>query len=185
LYFAWESIVRCENGAAQVNLLLNRASPWLDLESHLPYEGKVVAKIKTAEKLALRIPRWAEKRSVRAKVNGQEVALEWLGRYLVFRDLRPNDVVTVQFPMVEATESYTLKWKRSDLWFESNYPGQSWQPAASPVKFRCRFRGNTLVDISPRAEGPGYALYQRAQYESETAPRRSVTRFVPNSIYPW
>ena len=26
------------------NLLLNRASPWMDIDSYIPYEGKVVLK---------------------------------------------------------------------------------------------------------------------------------------------
>ena len=37
LYDAWESIVRCLDDMAQVNLLLKRASPWLDVDSYLPY----------------------------------------------------------------------------------------------------------------------------------------------------
>ena len=37
------------DGHAQVNLLLNRASPWLDVDSYLPYEGKVVIHNKTAQ----------------------------------------------------------------------------------------------------------------------------------------
>ena len=35
LYHAWEAIVRCKEGNAQVHLLLNRASPWLDIDSYL------------------------------------------------------------------------------------------------------------------------------------------------------
>ena len=60
LYCRWESIVRCANGAAQVNLWLNRASPWLDLDSYLPYEGKLVIHNKTTRKLSVRIPAWLE-----------------------------------------------------------------------------------------------------------------------------
>ena len=29
-----------------VNLLLNRASPWVDVDSHIPYEGRVDLKVK-------------------------------------------------------------------------------------------------------------------------------------------
>src|SRR4029079_16103308 len=41
-YFVWESIVRGHDDGAEVNLLLNRASSWVDVDSYLPYEGKVV-----------------------------------------------------------------------------------------------------------------------------------------------
>ncbi len=41
LFYTWESIVRAdENGHATINLLLNRASRWLDIDSYLPYEAK-------------------------------------------------------------------------------------------------------------------------------------------------
>ena len=55
LYYAWESIVRARR-ERQVNLLLNRASPWLDVDSYMPYEGKVVIHNKTAKSLALAYP---------------------------------------------------------------------------------------------------------------------------------
>ena len=55
-YHAWEGIVRCQDRVAQVNLLLNRASPWLDIDSYLPFEGKVVIRNKTARQISIRIP---------------------------------------------------------------------------------------------------------------------------------
>ena len=39
LYYAWEGIVRCCAGMATVNLLLNRSSPWLDIDSHCHLSG--------------------------------------------------------------------------------------------------------------------------------------------------
>src|SRR5207247_8972671 len=41
LYYAWEGITRFSDGVATVNLFLNRASAWMDVDSYLPYEGKV------------------------------------------------------------------------------------------------------------------------------------------------
>jgi hypothetical protein len=49
LYYVWESITRRRDGVATVNLLLNRASTWLDIDSYLPYEGKVVLRNKAAQ----------------------------------------------------------------------------------------------------------------------------------------
>ena len=59
------------DGVAQVNLLLNRASPWLDVDSCLPYEGKVVIRNKTAKRLYVRIPLWVNKREVQCHVKGR------------------------------------------------------------------------------------------------------------------
>ena len=39
MYYAWDSIVTQSGNEVRVNLHLNRASPWLDVHSHLPYEG--------------------------------------------------------------------------------------------------------------------------------------------------
>ena len=39
-YFVWEATTRFRDGVAQVNLLLNRASPWLDIDSYLALRGE-------------------------------------------------------------------------------------------------------------------------------------------------
>jgi hypothetical protein len=128
LYYAWEAIVRCKDGVAQINLLLNRASPWLDVDSYLPYEGKVVVKNKVAKKIFLRIPRWVDKNSVEACTDANGTKLIWVNNYLFFDKVRAKAQITVIFPMVETTEKYTLYGK----------------------EYTCHFKGNTLIDISPR-----------------------------------
>jgi len=40
------------------------------------------------------------------------------------------------------------------------------------------FRGNDLVDISPRESGLGYPLYQRERYKQTKAPLKKVSRYV-------
>ena len=39
IYYVWQNILRWEDGKLRVNLLLNRASAWADVDSHIPYEG--------------------------------------------------------------------------------------------------------------------------------------------------
>jgi hypothetical protein len=179
LYYAWESIVRCENGAAQVNLLLNRASEWLDIDSYLPYEGKVVLHNKTARRISLRIARWVDRKAIATQCGGQPAKPYWVGQYLVFENLKPRDMLTITFPVVETTETYTLKWKQDEFWKESTNPGSTWQPAPHPAVYSCTFRGNTLVNISPRDQGTGYPLYQRdaLQHVTET-PFKKVSRYI-------
>ena len=110
LFYAWESIVRCdESGHATINLLLNRASRWLDIDSYLPCEGKVVIRNKTSKSLAVRIPRWVDKKAVKAEVNGRPAATYWIGSHQMFPSLKPKDVITIRFPVVETREEYTLK----------------------------------------------------------------------------
>ena len=53
LYYAWEGIVRQSAETAQVNLLLNRSAEGLDVDSYLPYEGKVVIHNKKMERVSV------------------------------------------------------------------------------------------------------------------------------------
>tara|TARA_B100000809_G_scaffold255608_1_gene294391 strand:- start:298 stop:1053 length:756 start_codon:yes stop_codon:yes gene_type:complete len=177
MHKAWDGIVRFDTGQAQVNLLLNRASPWVDIDSHLPYEGKIVLRNKTAERMSVRMPLWVDRKALRCEVNGQKVPLRWLGRQLQIEALRPKDTITITFPMVETTEKHT----------ERTYN----------TTYTCRFKGNTLIDISPRPQEfslkrissddgrftelnkeMAYPLYQRAHLNANTAPIKTVIRYV-------
>ena len=179
LYEAWKAILDHSDGVVQVNLLLNRASPWLDVDSSLPYEGKVVLKNKTARKVHVRIPSWADKKAVRCSVNDREASPHWLSNYLILEGLRPWDVVRVEFPVLELTEKYTL-------------PSYGHQ-------YTCDFKGNTLVDISPRGDKPvlikmgsddggifqvrkGYPIYLRDHLKADRAPLKTVERFVASKL---
>jgi hypothetical protein len=109
----------------------------------------------------------------------------WVGSYTVFDSLQPKDEVVLTFPMVESSESYTLKWKQTEFWKESTNPGASWVPLTEPARYTCRFRGNTLIDISPRDEGLGLPLYRREALQSTVTPMRKVTRFVAATVPKW
>ena len=177
LHAAWDAIVRFEDGMAQINLLLNRASPWVDIDSHLPYEGKVVLRNKQAVQMSIRIPMWTDKHTVRCTVNDEERPPQWVGRYLLVSPVAPKDTVTITFPMVETMEQHT------EPTYEQTYT--------------CRFKGNTLIDISPRPEefnwariasddgawtelnkDMGYPMYQRDHMKASEAPMTKVTRYI-------
>jgi len=134
LHDAWDSILSHQDGVVQVNLLLNRSSAWLDVDSYLPYEGKVVLKNKTAHTVYLRKPLWAERDAFNCRVDGKSVSLHWVDNYLAVTNLSGGEDIVVEFPMVETTETYTLP----------TYPGP----------YTLRMRGNTVVDISPRPQRP-------------------------------
>lgn len=163
LYYAWEGIIRFNSGVAQVNLLLNRASPWLDVLSHLPYEGKVILKNKKAEKLAVRIPRWVNKKAVQCHKNEEPSSPFWVGNYVVFESLSEKDEVTIEFPMEKETVKYTHGGK----------------------EYTCHFKGNSLVDILPRDEENGYPIYLREHYKEDKAEMKKVTRYVSPVIIDW
>ena len=154
LYYIWDAIVTANGTDAQVNLLLNRASPWLDVDSHLPYEGKVVIRNKTAKKLSVRIPEGTPREQVACDVNGRKREMAWSGNYLEMGGLEKGDLVTIEFPMVE----------------------RSLFKVIGDVPYRLTLKGNTVVDIDP--QGTIYPLYQRDHYRRNKAPLKKTTRFV-------
>jgi len=164
IYYAWHSTVRYSAGAATINLLLNRVSPWLDISSYLPYRGKVVLKNKTARQVAVRIPGWVNRAAITARVNARPAATSWFGNYLVLQGLHAQDIVVLNFPIEERTITRTMPFDR---------------------QYTIHFKGNTVVDISPRDTNPtGYPVYLRDHYQSDRAPMKKteqyVSRVIPN-----
>lgn len=61
-----------ENGTLSIHLLLNRASPWVDVNSYVPYEGRVDMTMKAACNVETRIPEWVKPNEVSGFVNGTQ-----------------------------------------------------------------------------------------------------------------
>ena len=174
LFYAWDGIVRFQDGTGWINLLLNRASPWLDIDSCLPYEGKVVIKNKTAREIFARIPLWVDRKAVRCKLGDKDLPNVWFGNYIRYDGLRPKDILTIQFPMVENTEKWTVPK------LDERLPGPDLQIHT------CRFRGNTLVELTPPL-APLSPLYQRRpeKYKATEAPTKKTTRYVSPTVLRW
>ena len=164
IFYAWDGTLRYSDGVARVNLLLNRASPWMDVDSHLPYEGKVVLRNKQAREVFVRVPLWADRDAAGCKVGNREVAKVWFDRYLRFEGITPGDVLTLEFPVAVTTEEWTL----------------------GDQVHTCRFRGNTLIEISPPLQH-GSPLYKhRAEdLKATKAPVKKVTRYVTPQVLQW
>jgi len=169
LYYAWEAIVRADDGRARVNLLMNRVSKWVDVLSHLPYEGKVEFIIKQADSMDVRIPDWVERNDVEVTVNDRAVMPNWKHRRITVRDLNSGDNVVIRFPMVYSKKKITLC------------------PVVNPIEFTYEFKGNTVVDVRPKMSIPGYqtAIYQRERYRKDRAPMVKRTGFIPDKVIEW
>ena len=166
-YYAWEGIIRPDNqDVVRINLLLNRASQWLDVDSFLPYEGRVVIHNKSARTVFLRIPAWVDKKDVTCRHNDKTVDLIWIGNYLIVSGLAPKDKITAEFPMIEHTEKYH--------------------------GYTIVFKGNTVVDIHPREHKDDvhndqgeFPIYLRDHLKKNKAPMKQVTRYVSPMQIKW
>ena len=164
LYYAWEAGVRSRAGLATVNLLLNRASPWVDVNSYLPFEGRVELQVKAAERVAVHLPRNVASEDVEVQVDGKPVEATLVGRYLLIGHVSRGSQAEIRFPLEERTVTYTLG-KRT---------------------YTCRFRGNDLLEIGPRIEDPGsYPMYVHRSTLGKAAPTHTVSRYVAGQVLPW
>lgn len=181
LYYAWESILDYEKarGELKVNLLLNRTSPWADINSYIPYRGAVEISVKAAcEKAKVRMDSWIEKGRIACKVDGQVRPFGWDGNYLSLERLAPGQTVTIEFPIEERT-----------VRLESFGHG-----------YEATFRGNDCVELAARGNNPGassrpyylasdntkcyfqdgesnYPLFQRGHYRDSRPRYIKVKRF--------
>lgn len=169
LYCAWHGTTRFDepSGTATVNLLLNRAAPWLDLDSWLPYEGRVVIRNKLASSVLVRLPSWVARDQVACFVDDQPVHPARTGAHLLFSDLKPRSgeraasSIRLEFPVSTTTEKHTVCGREYTL----------------------TFRGATVVDIAPRDTTPGrYRYYLRDELKRDQAPMRRIRRFVAEKL---
>jgi hypothetical protein len=164
LYYIWENMVDFNDETFRVNLLLNRASPWADVYSHIPYQGRIELKLKKPIKNVLvRVPEWISAHSpdIVLRNNGQPRQIRWEGRYLNLGGGKPGEIVSLTFPIPEHSTKETI----------GNTP------------YTLGLKGNTVVNIDPPGiNGP---LYQRSYYLSQQAPSRKVERFIPEESIAW
>jgi len=161
VYYAWKSILTHEAGRLRMNLLLNRASIWADIDSHIPYKGQVDVRIKQAVSLSMRIPEWVKPDDVCIEVDGHARDISWDGRYAVVGDVKPGEVVTMRFPIAERTEK---------VWIEKR-------------QYTLVIKGNDVVAIDP----PGQAcpLYDRSHYRMNRTRWKEQLRFASAEEIEW
>ncbi len=168
LYYAWEGITRFSQGVATVNMFLNRASTWMDVDSYLPYEGKLVLRNKKAHTAMVRIPYYVDPVSIRSSINGKMADPVLAGRHLIFRGLQPGDAILIEFPLEETVSQYTI----------------------GGVVYHLKMRGGSVIRLWPRNPHPElvasysdhYMIYDPKYKDVSEAPLRKISRFVPDRV---
>ena len=182
-YFVWEAITRYRDGVAQVNLLLNRASAWLDIDSYLPYEGKVVLKNKTCQGIHVRIPKWVDRRAISCTAAGAKLPFSWAGNFMVLSGLTGKETITIEFPMVETVETYYLLTR--------DVGPKWWEHKDELPTYVLHMKGSTCIKAEfPNRDkftqlGPVYPIFQRDRYKANKAPMKKVTRYVHPKVVEW
>lgn len=145
----WSETVTGEASETRVNMALNRISPLVDVVSCLPHRGEVNIKVKTSKKVLVRVPHWTQKAQTKVYVDKQAVPLEWQGEYVVFNKVKPTQQLTVTYPLRIAEVKEVIK-------------------GVEFVEYTEKWRGNTIVDISP--PGKWIPMFQRPELDTEKMP---------------
>jgi hypothetical protein len=166
MYYVWENILsyKEKDEELKINLLLNRASPWADVYSYVPYQGKVEVKVKKpCRSLLVRAPEWVESGSPHLTVTrgGAAIPILWEGRYVRTGSVSPNDRLVVSFPIFTRTVKETI----------------------AGTDYTMEIRGNTVVSISPG--GQNIPLYRREYLRADMAPTTKLKRFVAERPLLW
>ncbi|MBZ5563624.1 MAG: hypothetical protein LAP13_14540 [Acidobacteriia bacterium] len=179
-YYAWSKIVEPRGDAVRVNLLLNRVSPWMDIDSYLPYEGKVILHNKTAKAAFVRLPYFVDPKNVQVSVPSRSLTPHWMNKHVLLSEIRPGEEIQITFPIKEDVATYTLYNV-----LERPYYSERGHSLRTERQYACRFRGNTLVEISPRVSMPSYPLYLRDHFRQARAPLTTKPRYVASRKISW
>jgi hypothetical protein len=176
-YYAWNAVLKTSGETATVNLLFNRFSPWLDVISYLPYEGKVVVHNKKARNIQVRIPGWVSPGEVRCKVNDITIEPSWCGRCAGFLDIPVQAALTVEFPIHQETVSLPIPFMNA-----RQYRGVA--------RGTYLFKGATCTGLlaDENIFGSDYAwvpLYQRPGYQLNQAPMVEVPYTIVENPIQW
>lgn len=161
LYYIWQYMLQMHEGTLSVNLLMNRASSWADVDSHVPYTGQVDVHVKTACRLRMRLPEWVQPEEATGTMNGASVTLTFDGRYAEFGAVQPGDVAVLTFPIAERSVETTI----------------GGEPYTLVIK------GNDVVSIDP--PGQWYPYYQRDAYRRHETQWVERERFAADETLEW
>jgi hypothetical protein len=198
IYDVWKHIVQFNGNVAQVNLLLNRATPALDVKSELPYRGVVHvvtrADLGGVDTLELRVPDGTDSTRVQVLVNGMPAPFTWVRTdFIHVAGLLPGTTYTVQFPLVTKQLGFAQVRNQDQDWAESDFAPASgssvdygFHESSAENMYVGTFRANTLVQVDHRPAS-GIALYaepDRAHWatlgagdDPQPTPYHTVTRF--------
>jgi len=163
IYYIWEHMLHCDDGALDVNLIMNRASRWADVHSYIPYEGRADIKIKKSlGQVSVRMPEWVKGtgQTVECTVNDKDRSFKWVGRYINLGPVKAGDRITVVFPIYE--------------WTTRRKVGSG--------DYTYTVRGNTVISVEP--PGENCPIYER-EYYRDGVRWRHVKRFVSSEHIEW
>jgi len=148
LYNGWNNIVTEERGRVSVNLLLNKASKWVDVHSYLPHKGRIDLIVKEdIRELCVRVPEYVPYGAVIIKRTIDNTPLAVSARNLPFvqkyfvklQEAKRGEIVTVEFPVIKrktietaVDDTYEVEWAGDNV--INITPGGEYYPLYNNIK---------------------------------------------------
>jgi len=164
LYRIWYHTLEFSDNTMTIHLLMNRGSRWVDIDSYLPYEGRVDFHLKDfCRYLRIHVPPWipTASREMRCTLNGQPSVLEWQGRYVKTQTAHDGDQLTITFPVSSRVEIGKV----------------------SGSECAVVLKGNDLVGLGHL--GGGVPFYQCKHLLRHYTPWRHISRFDAYRAFGW
>ncbi len=177
-FLVWDSAVEKRQDIVSVNMAFSRNSPWVEVISHQPYQGRIDIVIHDAPRLQIRMPSWADERKMTVSVNGTAQSMD-LSKG-IFQFVRGNSAEDLYLcPCSDENERTTAQIQDGYLQFDGlkkgeritvSYPMQRVETCenVNGTEYHVRWRGNTVTGISPK--GLTYPIFERDWMEAEEAP---------------
>jgi len=162
-YLVWNSAIERRDGKVRVHLSFSRNSPWVEVVSHRPYQGRVDVLAHETTDLAIRVPPWVDKKDIRTRIAGKSVAVKLSPeRYVELHDVKKGQWVRLEYPLRQVTRTEKV----------------------NGAEYKVRWRGDTVVSIVP--PGETYPTYQRARMDKDVPPMTTKTyRDMTTGAVPW
>lgn len=161
LFWGWNNIVTGDERLLRINLLLSRAHGFVDVESHLPHQGRVELRVRrSCREIRVRIPDWAGYAKLTMTRDG--VVIPGTERiwapdgYLSISAPQAGERVAIDFPVAE----------------------YSTVESAAGREFRASWRGDDVVGIEPAGR-------DRPMYDGRAEPARAGDLHRPAVEWEW
>ncbi len=118
----WRHRITAKDGACFVNLLLDAETDDVRVESSLPKAGRIAFSVKAARSMAIRVPEWVDRTTLKFRLNTAEKECVIRDGYLRLGALQAGDTGVIAFdvPCKEEREvvdgiTYSTTWAGSQL----------------------------------------------------------------------
>jgi hypothetical protein len=178
LYYAWEGIIRRTGNSANVNMWMNRRSPWLDVYSSLPHKGTLQIQNKGMKQILVRLPAWSQFSKITFKVNNKNFKPTMRGNRVVFSGLKGNEQILLSSALVTEKSNSIMTCLNN--------------PVNSYGEYECHLRGHQAVQVKLLSEDEGpaernwYRIFRPYKVSQNNVPTKTQASYVhPAKLIRW